>query len=217
MVVRVKIPEEISHLKTRQAIARGKIFQVPQGIVRIDIFEKGWGTHGWQVRPPKYHEDQRTKLFSDRVDFSDKGPAHSLRRALAYMAQNPPTPHVRQYPGKSEVTAQPEKLSTGATSIASGFHGIRLVLKHRKNRSFQEIYVEASNIEKGKASKRFYCGTLETATEDRVAAALSKALEARQRMKTELLQIRQAQANKSLERALQRDLKRAQQGQGLKG
>lgn len=201
MTIQVKIPEEISYLKTRQTTALGKVFTVPRGIVRIDIDEQGWGTHGWQVRPPKYQENQKSKFFSDRVDLSDKGPADSLRRALLYMAQNPPTPHVRQYPNNTSKNC--------GNSVSTGFHGIRLVLRKHKNRNFQEVFVEASNIEKSKASKRFYCGTLNTATEERVAAALCRAVEFREQMKNDLLARRKAQANQALEMALQRDLKKA--------
>lgn len=200
MTIQVNIPEEISHLKTRQTTARGKVFTVPQGIVRIDIDEQGWGTHGWQVRPPKYQENQKSKFFSDRVDLSDKGPADSLRRALVYMVQHPPRPHVRQYPNNTSKDC--------GNSVSTGLHGIRLILKKQKNRNIQEVYVEASNIEKSKASKRFYCGTLNTATEERVAVALTRAIEVREQMKNDLLARRKAQANQALEIALQRDLKK---------
>lgn len=193
-VTEVSIPVELSYVKTRRVLARGQAFTVPQGIVRIDIQKGRVGTRGWQFRPQKFI-DKPSKFFSDSLEEHDYGAADSLFRALDYMRQNPPSVQVRKYPNNR-------------ASIPTGFHGIRVCVKQRRDRKFKEVYVEASNIEKGKASRRFYCGTDTTTNADRVAAGIEKAMKARLIMEQQLLERREREVKEALHKAKVRDLAR---------
>lgn len=180
----VEIPAEIAHLRTRTSKVNGLTFKVPQGIVRLDI-EKGYaGTHGWQVRPPKY-SGGASKFFRDVGELRHVGPTESLRMAIDYLAKNPPAPHVRRYPN-----AKP--------SNSTGIPGVRLVLMKKKYRNLLEVYIEASNIEKGKSSRRFYCGTENTTTQERVEVAIEKALQFREEARIGLLNHRQKIINSTV-------------------
>lgn len=191
-VIDVSIPVELSYVKTREVLARNQHFTVPQGIVRIDIEKGKRGTRGWQVRPQKFIE-RPSKFFSDSLDGHDYGPADSLFRALEYLRRNPPGVQVRKYPNNR-------------AAMPTGFHGIRVCVKQRRDRKFKEVYVEASNIERGKASRRFYCGTDVTTNEDRVAAGIEKALKARLLMEHQLLERREHEVKEALHKAKVRDL-----------
>ena len=196
----VSIPLELSYLKTRRVVAKGIEFIVPQGIVRIDQDSKISGTHGWQVRRPK-HCAGPSKFFSDTVRRVDQGPAASLKRALDYLVKNPPPAHVREYPQSTRA------------GIPTGVPGVRVVLSLRKTRNIAEVLVEASSLEKGKAGRRFYCGTMGTITEERLRVGIEKAIKARQQMQRSLLARRKREIGEALELAKVRDLEKYHQRQ----
>ena len=174
-------------------MAKGIEFIVPQGIVRIDQDSKISGTHGWQVRRPK-HCTGPSKFFSDTVLRVDQGPADSLKRALEYLVKNPPPAYVREYPQSTRA------------DIPTGVPGIRVILTTKKARNIAEIYVEASALEKSKAGRRFYCGTMTTITEERLRKGIEKAIEARKQMQRILLARREREIAEALELAKARDL-----------
>lgn len=183
----VEIPPELVHVKLRWVKVGVLSFLVPQGIVRLDI-EKGCsGTHGWQVRPP-VHRGGRSKFFRDVGERCVAGPIASLRRAVAYLAENPPGPHVRRYPN-----ARP--------SVTTGIRGVRLVIQAKKHRKAREVYIEATGVEKGKSGKRFYCGTDDTVTHERLCQAIEKAVAFRESARQLLLERRARDMNAAIGRA----------------
>lgn len=133
---------------------------VPRHIVRIDSEDlESTGTHGWQVRYQK-----PSKFFSDTIGDIRRLPEESLREAITYLAG------IYRGP-KSQIKVDPAARKVNEIQEV----GIRLVRRAKKSRSVAEIYVEASNPEHGKASKRFYVGTENTVTPEKVEAKLIEA------------------------------------------
>lgn len=137
-----------------------KVFLVPRHIVRIDIDEPGKvGTHGWQVRYRK-----QTKLFSDAKGYIRKNLSESLLDATNHLASI--------YKGRKSQTKteSPVRKENEIKEV-----GIRLIRRKHSSKNFEETYIEVSAIEKGKAPKRFYVGTSNTVTPERISEKLIEA------------------------------------------
>lgn len=148
-------------------------FKVPQYIIRVDIDDPGKaGTHGWQVRYAK-----PSTFFGDHVTRKGlRSPKESLaeaKRHLASVYRGPP----------NRIRNTPTKRKTSPIAEA----GIRLVTRQPKGKNFTETYVEATPPTKGMRTKKFYVGTSNTATEERLTAAIAKARVARKLMVAEHL------------------------------
>jgi hypothetical protein len=148
-------------------------FKVPRYVIRVDVDDPGKaGTHGWQVR-----YDKPSKFFSDPTKRRGiRSPKDSLGEATDYL--------VSIYRGpRSKIRDTPTKRK--ASPIAEA--GIRLVIKQHKGKASKETYVEAVPPTRGASSKRFYVGTENTTTPERLVAAIKKARVARQLMVSEHL------------------------------
>lgn len=135
---------------------------VPRNIYRIDSATRqrkkngkwttgGW--HGWQVRwsagPGHPSSKKVTKFFSD-------------------------SRHGGVLPALDAAAAHLESCYAGKRSQCRTDAGIRVVHILNK-RDFEEVYVEASHPEYGRSPRRFYVGTANTATEERLQMQIQKA------------------------------------------
>ena len=116
-------------------------------------------THGWQVQYRK-----PWKFFSDTRSLTHT-PASALEDAIQYLASlwnGPP----------SRLRAAENATKKGGTGVA----GVRIVIEEKRNRNAKQIYVEAYSPWHGQSSRRFYVGTENTVSDDRLMAALEKAI-----------------------------------------
>lgn len=147
----------------RVAVPNWGEVSVPRHIVRIDIDEPGYaGTHGWQVR---YPSGGRSTFFSD----GKANPKTRLRDAINYLASiwqgQTPRLHSKELSRK--------KVKTGMAGVALNF-------SLRANRRVREIYVVVTPTQRGSKPRKFYVGTTNTVTKERLAAAFAKAAKLRQ-------------------------------------
>lgn len=151
-----KLPDNHPHREITVKPWTNKLM-VPRHIVRVDCGDvETTGTHGWQVRYQK-----PSKFFSDVSGGIRRHPKESLAEATSYLAgiYRGTTSQIKKYPAKRKTNEIQEV-------------GLRLIKRLNKRRKITEIYIEVSNLVKGKSSKRFYVGTENTATQDRISAKL---------------------------------------------
>lgn len=154
-------------------------FIVPRHIVRIDSScrtDKS-ETHGWQVRY------KGTKFFSDSLRHDrSRSPASALSLAIKLLAS--------RYQGQSV----PLRLTEQASKTEkTGAPGVRIVRRINR-RDFEEVFVEVGHPTYGKSPFRLYVGTANTATQDRLDAALQRARELRQKLVLEHTEMRQTES-----------------------
>lgn len=135
-------------------------FKVPTHIVRIDIDKHGEaGTHGWQVRYRK-----KTKLFSDSNRKTRKQLIESLQDAVEYLDSI--------YKGRSvQLKTKPAARKNNEIMDV----GIRLVKRVKKSKNITEISIEVGAIKRADSPKRFYVGTENTITPEKLQSKLVEA------------------------------------------
>ena len=150
-------------MKVREAtIYTGEVFQVPQGIQRIDT----QATHGWQVRYGG------TQLFSDRLVGSGD-PAKSLVLATKELLKR-----IAAMPAPTKLQPRPSLSKT--TDLPVGISGPMMRL--RKGSEVRDISLSVLEPLFGRKPRRrtIYIGTENTYTKQRFKAALGRAIEMRQ-------------------------------------
>ena len=150
-------------MKIREAVIHtGEVFEVPQGIQRIDT----QATHGWQVRYAG------TKLFSDRL-VGEGDPAKSLALATKELLKR-----IAAMPAPSKL--QPHASVNKGTDLPVGISGPMLRL--RKGSVVRDISLSVLEPLFGRKPRRrtIYIGTENTYTKQRFKAALARAVEMRQ-------------------------------------
>jgi len=141
--------------------------------VRIDVDDPGKaGTHGWQVR----FGPRPWKLFSDAKAGKRRTPRVSLKEAVQYLTgiYTGPPPLVRSTP-------TPRKRNPIQEA------GLRLVERTRKGRNVVEIWVEAVSPTREIAPRRYYAGTQNSVTPEKMELAIENARRARAVMVNEYL------------------------------
>lgn len=154
-------PPELHDLKRRIVeVPEWGSYEVCEYVARVDIDRGRVGTHGWQIR----YQGQ-SQYFSDSLRDQPGTPRSSLDKALAGLAA------IYQGP-------QPTVVSRGNTK--SGMPaGLRLLQKRAPGKEVDEFHVEAIHPVRAKESRRFYCGTENTITEERFDKACEEALACR--------------------------------------
>jgi hypothetical protein len=150
-------------MKVRQAVIyTGEVFEVPQGIQRIDTK----ATHGWQVRYGG------TQLFSDRL-VGGGDPARSLALATKELLKR-----IAAMPAPTKL--QPRRSVNKSTDLPVGISGPMLRL--RKGSEVRDISLSVLEPLFGRKPRRrtIYIGTENTYTKQRFKAALARAIEMRQ-------------------------------------
>ncbi|MES2207269.1 MAG: hypothetical protein V4525_10820 [Pseudomonadota bacterium] len=160
-MMKIAFPEKLEKLKVREVQVEGSgVLNVPTHVTRIDIEKTN--THGWQVRFEK-----PSTFFSDTAY---GGAVESLQEAISFLASI-------YYP---KLVKRPT-VENKNKKIPLGIRGVRLVKMKKKNRNTEELYAEAIPMRRGMSAKRFYIGTSNTATPERMEEAISKAKKCRQR------------------------------------
>ncbi len=169
----MNLPADFPH---RRCVVPGwaTSYRVPRYISRVDIDEQGLaGTHGWQVRYDREH----SKFFSDSTHGKRHTPRASLDGAIEYLAgiyRGPRsrlrrTPTCRKTPGLIQD------------------HGIRMVEMIVRKDKVPQYYVEVMAPTRRFNPKRYYVGTVNTITPERIERALVKARKQRKVMEQEYL------------------------------
>lgn len=175
-------------MKIREAVIyTGEVFDVPQGIQRIDT----QATHGWQVRYGG------TKLFSDlRVGGGD--PARSLAMATKELLKR-----IASLPAPTKLQPRP---SVGkSTDLPVGISGP--MVRARSSTQVHDISLSVLEPLYGRAPRRrtIYIGTENTYTKQRFKEALARAVELR-RAAQEKYQIAETRAKRAAGRAFKASL-----------
>ena len=146
-------------MKYRQVtLPHGQVFQVPQGIQRID----STSTHGWQVRY------QGSKFFSDGQHGS---PEQSLTNAMHELLARRTS-----VPAPSALKDSPSTNKT--TDLPSGISGP--IVRERQGRPMiAELSVLLPRFGRAAQVKKIYIGSENTYTPDRYREALAKSIEMR--------------------------------------
>jgi hypothetical protein len=150
-------------MKIRKAtIYTGEVFEVPQGIQRIDTY----ATHGWQVRYGG------TKLFSD-LAAGGGDPARSLAMATKELLKR-----IAAMPAPTKL--QPRPNVNKSTDLPVGISGPMMRL--RKGSLVHDISLSVLEPLFGRKPRRrtIYVGTENTYTKQRFKAALLRAVTLRQ-------------------------------------
>lgn len=143
-------------------------FKAPRHVVRIDVNEPGKaGTHGWQVR----YGPRPWRFFGDSRGANLRSPHQSLAEARRHLTEiyDGPQPRVRTTVTRRKRNPPDEP-------------GIRLVEKPRRGGGMVEVYVEAVPPSRAFSPRRFYVGTKNTLTPERMELAKAKARLAREFM-----------------------------------
>jgi hypothetical protein len=134
----------------------GRILVV-QHVVRCDSYSNGSHTHGWQVR----YGPRPWRFFSDHGESARL----SLHHAMEHLASIYAGPKLGLKTAEMARKREP-----------TGHVGVRVVLapKHADKNVIQ-TYVEAQHPRTSNRPKRWYCGTQNTVTHERIAAGIAKA------------------------------------------
>ena len=146
-----------------RTIFSGHTFQVPQHIVRLDKLR----THGWQLR---YGE---SKFFADHSN-DGTGAERALREATEELGRRIST---LQAPTGLKNAAFANK----TTDLPLGISGPTARLRQGKNVPYYSFQVSMPRANGRSTNKSVYIGTENTITEERLASALVKAIEIRER------------------------------------
>ena len=143
-------------------IFTGTIFQVPTHIVRLD--EKN--THGWQLRYGRW------KLYSDHSNDGTGAPA-SLKAASEELAKR-----IAKLPAPTGIRTEPAARKSNEMPV--GVSGPREV--RRKKTKVKQYYLQVTYPVSGgsPANRQIYIATENTYSEEKLAAALEKAIAMRE-------------------------------------
>lgn len=141
-------------------LADGQLYNVPQGIQRID----SKSTHGWQVRY------QGTKLFSDGKLADPKQSLSLAIRELLTRIKTTPSP----------LTLKQDPSANKSSDLPSGISGP--IVRERAGRApVAELSVLLPRFGGKAQTKNVYIGSQNTYNEDKYRAALAKCLDLRSR------------------------------------
>lgn len=165
MMLNFPIPENIKHLKTKKVyIGCFGFCHVLQYISRIDSN----GTHGWQCRFLK------PSTFFNDLNYG--GILEALEEAILFLSSI-------YKPRAIKIITKENKNK----KIPIGIRGIGILKTKKKNRHTEELYVEIYGMKRGQSNKRIYVGTRNTATTEKMEAAIKKALKMKNKMQLESL------------------------------
>jgi hypothetical protein len=141
-------------------LADGQMFQVPQGIQRID----SKSTHGWQVRY------QGTKLFSDgKSGDAKRSLSLAIRELLSRITATPGALTLKQDPSANK-----------SSDLPSGISGP--IVRERPGRApVAELSVLLPRFGGKAQTKNVYIGSQNTYSVDKYHAALAKCMDMRSR------------------------------------
>lgn len=155
--------------KHKYNIANYGELEASRHITRLDIEPKPGSkrqTHGWQVRYQK-----KTKYFGD----NNGSPRDSLDKAEAYLKSiyQGYTPMLRGMEGPHK-RLKLDIPGVRVTTLKKSAH--RLANGEKRTSGVLQVYVEANHPFKGIKSQRFYVGTTETCTDEKMEQCMQKAI-----------------------------------------
>lgn len=142
----------------KSKIFTGKLFKVPQHIVRIDKLY----THGWQLRYGK------SKFFADHSN-DGSGAARALRLATVEL-----TKRIAKLPAPTRLKT--DVMSNKRSDLPLGISGPAARLRTGRKTVYYSFQVSMPIPGRRSTNKAVYIGTANTITKARIKAALAKAI-----------------------------------------
>lgn len=146
----------------KSKIFTGKVFRVPQHVVRIDKLY----THGWQLRYGK------SKFFADHSN-DGSGAARALRLATEELKRR-----IATLPAPTRLKS--ESMSNKTSDLPLGISGPAARLRTGRKTPYYSFQVSMPIPGRRSTNKAVYIGTANTITKARIKAALAKAIALRE-------------------------------------
>jgi hypothetical protein len=141
-------------------IYNGQTFMVPENIVRCDDQR----THGWQVR----YGDTKEAFFPDGMN-KPNGSENALKKAIKELEKR-----IKILPAPTGIRTATH--TNKVSPLPVGVSGPAMRLRKGRNAIEYGYQVSVPRYGKGSTTVKVYVGTENTATEERHAAAIEKAI-----------------------------------------